>query len=215
MTDGDPAIVIAVDGPAASGKGTLARRIAEKFGFAYLDTGLLYRAVGTKADRTGGAPDDVARNLTPEDLADPSLRTDEAGNAASRVAALPEVRAALVELQRAFAGQPPDGAPGAVIDGRDIGTVICPDAAAKIYVDASVEVRAKRRAKELRERGLESIYARVLQDMEERDARDRGRAVSPLVPADDAFVLDTTELDADAAFDLAVDFITSRTVLTP
>jgi cytidylate kinase len=138
------------------------------------------------------------------------LREDRVANAATIVAAHPEVRQALVGYQRAFATQPPRGAPGAVIDGRDIGTVICPDADCKIFVDASVEVRARRRLKELQDRGVESIYSRVLRDMEERDARDRNRPVAPLIPADDAFKLDTTDLDADAAFELSAAFIAAR-----
>lgn len=209
-------MVIAVDGPAASGKGTLARRLAAHFGYAYLDTGLLYRAVGLalirqkmfRADPDAAAR--AARALTPEDLDDPELRADRVAAMASQVAALPGVRAALVDYQRRFARQPPGGQKGAVLDGRDIGTVICPDAEVKIFVDASVETRANRRVKELRERGVAAIYARVLQDMKERDARDRSRSVAPMVPADDAHTLDTTDLDADAAFHEVLDFIASR-----
>lgn len=214
----DHAVVIAVDGPAASGKGTLARRLASHFGYAYLDTGLLYRAVGLalvrrklkKADPAAALQ--AARSLSSADLDDPDLRGEEVAGMASEIAALPEVRAALVDYQRRFARHPPEDLKGAVLDGRDIGTVICPDADAKIFVDASVEVRASRRVKELRERGVAAIYARVLQDMRERDARDRSRSVAPLVPADDAFSLDTTELDADTAFHEALEFITSRNV---
>jgi cytidylate kinase len=209
-------MVIAVDGPAASGKGTLARRLAAHFGYAYLDTGLLYRAVGlalirqkmSRADPD--AAERAARALAPEDLDDPELRADRVAAMASQVAALPGVRAALVDYQRRFARRPPGGQKGAVLDGRDIGTVICPDAEVKIFVDASVETRANRRVKELRERGVAAIYARVLQDMKERDARDRSRSVAPMVPADDAHTLDTTDLDADAAFHEVLDFIASR-----
>jgi len=209
-------MIIAVDGPAASGKGTLARRLAEYFDLAHLDTGLLYRAVGHGVLEAGGDPADpkaaeaAARALTLAAVRDPALRGDAAGNAASQVAALPGVRAALVELQRRFAHSPPGGKKGAVLDGRDIGTIICPDAEIKLYVTASREVRAERRHKELLKRGLDSIYARVLQDLKERDARDAARAAAPLKPAADAFVLDTSALDADQAFKAAVDYILSK-----
>jgi CMP/dCMP kinase len=213
-----PAVVIAVDGPAASGKGTLARRLARHLGYAYLDSGLLYRAVGAAMLANGADPDDpaaaeaAARALDPGMLAanEAALRADKVADAAGRVAVHPGVRAALRRFQQAFAESPPGGAPGAVIDGRDIGTVICPGADAKIFVDADVEVRAERRVKELRERGLDAIHARVLQDMKARDARDRSRSAAPLVPADDAFVLDTTGLDADAAFARALAFVATR-----
>jgi len=209
-------VVIAVDGPAASGKGTLARRLADHFGYAHLDTGLLYRAVGMAS--TPGTDDEIdvesavaaARNLGPEALEDTALRGEVAAIMASKAAAIPAVRAALVDFQRRFAEAPPGGRNGAILDGRDIGTVICPDADHKIFVVASREARAERRVKELRERGIAAIYARVLQDMKERDARDRSRSVAPLAPADDAFLLDTTSLDADAAFASALEFITSR-----
>lgn len=216
MTGGGSPVVIAIDGPAASGKGTLARRIAAHFEYAYLDTGLLYRAVGLRLLRAGTDPSHVpaavaaAREVTVDDLVDPDLRTEETAQAAGIVAAVPGVRHALLAYQQDFATDPPDDAPGVVLDGRDIGTVICPDAEHKIFVDAEIEERVKRRHKELQDRGLESISARVLQDMRERDARDRSRAVAPLVPAEDAFVLDTTALDADAAFAAALDFIVSR-----
>jgi cytidylate kinase len=209
-------MIIALDGPAASGKGTLARRLAEHFDLAYLDTGLLYRAVGQAVRKAGHDPADpsaaeaAARALALSDLDDPALRSDEAGQAASQVAAIPGVRAALVELQRRFARTPPGGKRGAVLDGRDIGTVICPEAEAKLYVTASREVRAERRHKELLKSGLDSIYARVLRDLEERDARDAARVAAPLKPAVDAFVLDTTALDADQAFKTALDYILSR-----
>jgi len=208
--------VIAIDGPAASGKGTLARRLAAHFGFAYLDTGLLYRAVGLAVLRAGGDPADPAsgtRAATGLDLSrleDPALRDEATAIAAALVAAIPAVRAALIDLQRRFAAEPPGGAPGAVLDGRDIGTVICPAAPCKIFVEAAVEVRADRRVKELQAKGLPAIPARVLQDMKQRDAHDRGRAIAPLVPAADAFVLDTTALDADGAFEAALAFVLSK-----
>ena len=210
------AFVIAVDGPAASGKGTLARRLADHLGYAYLDTGLIYRAVGLALIRQNIVQADLeaalnaARGLSPQDLNDPTLRGDQAANMASQVAALPEVREALIDYQRRFAHQPPGKENGVVLDGRDIGTVICPNADAKIFVHASVETRANRRVKELRERGVAAIYARVLQDMKERDTRDQSRSVAPMVPAEDALSLDTTNLDADGAFHEALGFIKSR-----
>ena len=216
MTKSGKPVIIAVDGPAASGKGTLARRLARHFGYAHLDTGALYRAVGLALIRAGKDPDDAeaavaaARALDYRLLDDPGLRDEATADAATRVAAIPGVRAALLDFQREFTRMPPGGAPGAVLDGRDIGTVICPDAAYKIFIDADVNVRAGRRVKELRDRGIEAIHARVLRDMRERDARDRGRSVAPLVPADDAFVLDSSALDADAAFSAALTFIASR-----
>ncbi len=205
-------MIIAIDGPAAAGKGTLARRLAGHFGLNYLDTGLLYRAVGMAVLRAGGDPADAAaaeqaaRRLELVALADPGLRGEAAGGAASKVAAIPAVRAALLDFQRAFAAR----APGAVLDGRDIGTVVCPMADAKLFVMASLEKRAERRLKELLDKGEPAIWERVLQDMKERDERDSARSVAPLVPADDAVVLDTSELDADAAFAAAVDIISLR-----
>ena len=195
--------VIAVDGPAASGKGTLARRLAVRYGLRHLDTGLLYRAVGWQAERCGVDPVKVAETLRLEDLADPALRGEAAAQAASRIAAIPAVRQALLKLQRDFGVAPP----GAVLDGRDIGTVVWPDAEVKIFIDAGPEARAERRHKELLERGLDSIYSRVLQDMRERDARDRGRTVAPLKPAEDALIIDSSALDADQVFARAVDHI--------
>jgi len=214
-------IIIAIDGPAAAGKGTLGAALAEKYGLAKLDTGLLYRAVGFTVLAQGKNPQDVAvaeaaaRALDPHELENPALRTDEAAQAASKVSAIPGVRAALLDFQRNFAENPPlltDGRPaaGALLDGRDIGTTVCPSAVVKVFITANTEVRAKRRFKELQERGLEAIYARVLEDMQERDARDSGRSASPLVAAADAFLLDTSTLDVQAALQAVVDVITSK-----
>ena len=208
-------MIIAIDGPAAAGKGTLARRLAQHLNFAYLDTGLIYRAVSKKVLILGGSPDDAdmaeteAWAMQPEDLNLEGLRTDEVAQAASKVSAVPGVRAALLKFQRDFAAHPPDGKVGSVLDGRDIGTVVCPDARHKLFVTASMEVRAERRVKELQDRGLRAIYARVFEDMKERDARDIERAVSPLEPAKDANTLDTSDLDADQVFQAALDLIGS------
>jgi len=183
---------IAIDGPAASGKGTIARALARHFGFSHLDTGLLYRAVGA----LGGDPVAAAQALVPRDLARDDLRTAAAGQAASRVAAIPEVRAALVDFQRRFALTEP----GAVLDGRDIGTVICPEANLKLYVTASDEVRARRRALEL---GADATA--TLSELRERDARDAARDVAPMRPADDALLLDTSDMTIDDAVARAIE----------
>lgn len=181
---------VAIDGPAAAGKGTISRAVAQRFGFAHLDTGALYRAVGMKAQFEGLDPVAAAKGLGPQDLARDDLRTLEAGQAASKVAAIPEVRAALVDFQRDFARR--DG--GAVLDGRDIGTVICPGAEVKLFVTASAEVRAHRRWLE-----VGGDEATVLAEVRERDARDMNRADAPLRPGEDALVLDTSDLSIDEA----------------
>jgi cytidylate kinase len=199
-------LVIAIDGPSAAGKGTLARRLAAHFGLPHLDTGLLYRAVGAKSARTGLPPAEVAKGLSSADLCDSRLRTDTVGQLASRVAVIPEVRANLLEFQRNFAKQES----GAVLDGRDIGTVIYPDADVKLFVTASPQARADRRFEELRASGGDPIKPRVLAEMAERDRRDSERAAAPLLAAPDAFLLDTSEMDADAAFAAALAFIARK-----
>ena len=199
-------LLIAVDGPAASGKGTIAARLAAHYGLPHLDTGLLYRAVGVKVLGDGHSLDDAeaaeaaARSLVPAGLAeDPRLTTGDAGEAASRVAGHTGVRAALLKLQQDFARQ----AGGAVLDGRDIGTVIAPDATAKIFVTATPEVRALRRWKQLTARGDAIAFEAMLADIQRRDERDAGRGAAPMVMADDAVLLDTTDMDIEAAFDAA------------
>ena len=213
-------VVIAVDGPAAAGKGTLARRLADHLGYGYLDTGALYRAVGIKTVRAGDDPADakaaaaVARALGPEDLERSDLRSDEAARAASETAAHAGVRAALLDFQRRFASHPPGGR-GAVLDGRDIGTVVCPDADVKLFVTASLVVRARRRLRELRDRGAAVIHSTVLRDMKERDARDSEREVAPLRPAVDAYVIDTSDLDPDTVLSVALARVRERLLMTP
>jgi cytidylate kinase len=207
--------VIAIDGPAASGKGTLARRIAAALGFAHLDTGLLYRAVAARVAASGRLAGETefieaARQLAAADLERPDLRGDGIARLASIGAAVPEVRAALRAWQQGFAAAPPDGRPGAVLEGRDIGTVVCPDAAVKLFLTAAVEVRARRRVAELQGRGEAAIYATVLQELQDRDRRDQERTVAPLKPAADAVVLDTTELDADQALEKALAIVRER-----
>ncbi|WP_439560766.1 (d)CMP kinase [Roseinatronobacter sp.] len=191
---------VAIDGPAAAGKGTISRAVARDFGFAHLDTGLLYRAVGAK----GGNPVAAAKGLTPDDLARDDLRSLEAGEAASRVAAIPEVRAALTAFQRDFARR--DG--GAVLDGRDIGTVICPLAEVKLFITASAETRARRRWLEAGD-GAAS-YDEVLRQVRERDTRDMARADAPLCAASDAVILDTTEMSITQAVEAARTIIAAR-----
>lgn len=196
---------VAIDGPAAAGKGTISRAVADHFGFAHLDTGLLYRAVGAQV-LAGADPLAAAQALTAEALAQPGLRGAEVAEAASKVAALPEVRAALVAFQQAFARR--EG--GAVLDGRDIGTVICPEAAVKLYVTASAEVRARRRFLELTAAGAITGFEAVLADVKARDARDMGRAAAPLRPAADAVLIDTSELSIDQAVAAAVAAVNAR-----
>ncbi|MGD9639021.1 MAG: (d)CMP kinase [Alphaproteobacteria bacterium] len=225
MTTFDKKIVVAIDGPAAAGKGTLAKRIAKYFGLSFLDTGKLYRAVGFNVLNAGGDPSDsefaakIANGLKPSDLfallKRPELVNENVGQAASKVSAIPAVRKALLDLQQNFAINPPQTEDnpepkGAVLDGRDIGTVICPKADFKLFVTASVEIRAKRRLLELQERGEKVIEEQVLKDMKERDERDSKRSVAPLVPADDALVLDTSDFNADEVFAKAVAFIEQK-----
>ncbi|MET4635603.1 (d)CMP kinase [Kaistia defluvii] len=202
-------MIIAIDGPAAAGKGTIALKLAKHYGLNHLDTGLLYRAIGRLMTEQGLDVDNaaeagaVARKLKAKDLNHPDLRGREAGELASRVAVHPEVRAALVDFQRNFARTPP----GAVLDGRDIGTAICPEADIKIFVTASPEVRARRRTDELNAKGRDVPYERILAEILERDERDSHRSAAPLRQADDAVRLDTTALDAEAAFAAAIEIV--------
>ena len=214
-------MIIAIDGPAAAGKGTLAQNLAKHFSYAFLDTGRLYRAVGYAVLQAGADPSDEtaaakqARAFDPKSinqiLSNPALRDEATGNAASKVAAIPAVREALLQLQRDFAEHPffEDGTPakGAVLDGRDIGTVVCPSADVKFFVTASAEVRADRRFKELQEAGKTADYDKILADIKERDKRDSERATAPLKPAADAYVLDTSHLNAVQAFQAALDYL--------
>lgn len=214
-------MIIAIDGPAAAGKGTLAQNLAKHFHYAFLDTGRLYRAVGYAVLQAGADPSDetaaaeAARAFDPKSinkiLSNPALRDEATGNAASKVAAIPAVREALLALQRDFAENPffDDGTPakGAVLDGRDIGTVVCPAADVKFFVTASAEVRADRRFKELQEAGKPADYDKILADIKERDERDSNRAAAPLKPAEDACILDTSDLNAVQAFQAALDYI--------
>lgn len=212
-------IVIAVDGPAASGKGTLAKKLAERLGYAHLDSGALYRAVAMATLEIGGDPskyvdvkpalDIIKRNLTPELLSSPALRTHEVSEAASKVAAIPEVRAALLQYQRDFAENLPSYVGGAVLDGRDIGTVVCPEADIKFFITASVEERARRRYLELQGRREDITFEQVLEDLTARDKRDQTRKVSPLVAAEDSYILDTTKLDPAETLDEAISVIRS------
>src|SRR6056297_1415299 len=199
------AFTIAIDGPAAAGKGTVSKAVAAHFGFAHLDTGLLYRATGRRT-LDGTDPVEAAKSLQAEDLKAGDLRTPEVAQAASRVAADPDVRQALVDFQRAFARR----AGGAVLDGRDIGTVICPQAEVKLFVTASDDIRAERRFKELTESGHEVSYDEVLADLRARDERDSARAAAPLKPAEDALQLDTSRMSIDEAVSAAIAEVAAR-----
>jgi len=205
--------VIAIDGPAAAGKGTLARKLSSHYGFAYLDTGSLYRAVGQAVRDQGLDPSNAeaalkaAQTLDVSKIDERAIRTREAGEAASVVAVMQPVRDAILQFQRDFAANPPGDLSGAVLDGRDIGTVVCPQADVKIYVTASPEIRAHRRWLELKTSGSDVSEAQVLEDTRERDRRDSGRATSPMRPAEDAHLLDTTNLSIETAFGEAVRII--------
>jgi cytidylate kinase len=209
-------IVIAVDGTAASGKGTLAKRLAAYFGFAHLDSGALYRLTALAVLDANGDPGnekDAIRGAQSIDLSragDPKIRTDIVGTAASQVAAIPAVRRALLEFQQSFLAHPPGGSPGAVMDGRDIGTVICPGATAKLYVDARPEVRARRRWSELKSMSIHRAELEVLAELNARDAADKSRPIAPLKQASDADLLDTSDLGIDAAFAAALALVTPK-----
>ena len=202
-------MIIAIDGPAASGKGTLGKHLAQHYGYRHLDTGVIYRAVAHALLGQGADLRDTARavraalELDPETLADPVLKSHQFGEAASVVSAIPKVREVLVDFQRAFAAAPP----GAVLDGRDIGTVICPDADVKIFVVADPEIRARRRAAEVRSRGEEADEAKILADILARDERDQNRPVAPLKPAIDAYLLDNSNLDIEGGVRAAIDIV--------
>lgn len=217
-------MIIAIDGSAASGKGTLAQKLAHRFGYAYLDTGALYRSVGLKILNQKEDPTNVeiarkaAASLKAEEMLslqkDSSIRTEKVGSYASKVSAIPEVRKILFDFQRRFALHPVSeegtSASGAILDGRDIGTVVCPDAEVKLFLKASPEVRAQRRLKELQEKGICAIYDTILSDIKERDERDSKRAVAPLKPAEDALILDTSEMTPDDVFAAVIDFIKGK-----
>jgi cytidylate kinase len=209
-------MIIAIDGPAAAGKGTLARRLAAHFDYAFLDTGRLYRAVGYLVLDAGGDPANeadavaAARALDPAALEDVDLHTETVADAASKVAAIPAVRQVLLDFQRDFAANPPGGKAGAVLDGRDIGSVVCPDADVKFFVTARPEIRAERRHKELQEKGLESTYPAVLAEIEARDERDRTRDISPLL-AGDSREIDTSDKTPDAVFEEVRALVADRT----
>lgn len=218
-------LIIAVDGPSASGKGTLARRLADQFHLFYLDTGAVYRATAKRILDAGHIPDDVEAavsaaqyirdHLSWDMIEDPALRNDVVADATSRSSRFPAVRDIITETLRRYATHPPmkpsqKHFQGSILDGRDIGTVVCPDADVKLYVTANAEVRAERRYKELAAKGIATTYATVLQDVMDRDARDSGREASPLKPAEDAILLDTSTLNADTAFDQATEIIRSK-----
>jgi cytidylate kinase len=212
MTASNRSVVIAVDGPAASGKGTIARALASHFGLPHMDTGMLYRAVALTMFRFGGDPASefeavrACEGVAQVDPTDDELRSEVVSSIASRISAYPGVRSALLERQRSFAAQ----VGGAVLDGRDIGTVIAPGATAKLFVTASPEVRARRRVAELLKRGMHGHYEDVLIDIRARDARDSGRDAAPLIQADDAILLDTSDMTIDQAIDAAIDLVEER-----
>lgn len=206
MTD-----IITIDGPAASGKGTIARKLADHLGYFYLDTGAIYRLIGLTLIERGVVPEeepetavavakDIAKDFDPASLNNPDLKRDDVGQMASRSGAIAEVRSAILDLQRTLADHPPHGQAGSVLDGRDCGTVIYPQAAHKFFITADVEVRAKRRLSELQKRGDEADYAVVLTDMRQRDERDTARTIAPTLPAPDATIIDTSDMDVDALF---------------
>jgi cytidylate kinase len=207
-------MIIAIDGSAASGKGTLAKSLARQLGYDYLDTGALYRAVGLSLIKAGVNPDnivenqaiDIAKSLDLNLTNSPLIRDDRVADMASRVAAITPVRAALLDLQRRFAATPQSGR-GAILDGRDIGTVVLPSADLKLFIDAAIETRAKRRTKELHDAGQSAMFRDVLADMQARDKRDRTRSVAPLRAADDAITIDTTTMDAAAVLALALTYV--------
>lgn len=213
----DKKIIIALDGPAASGKGTLARRLAKRFNLSLLDTGALYRAVGWNVINSGGNPENEedalkALALIPDtDLSNTDLRTESMGAAASKVAKIPAVRAGLMDFQRQFANNPPSGKIGTILDGRDIGTVICPDTPFKIFITADVTTRAKRRfLEEFGPAGTDDQYQSILNELVTRDERDMNRSTSPLKAAENAHLIDTTNSDIEAVFEDAATFISSR-----
>jgi cytidylate kinase len=216
MSSSQSSIVIAVDGTAASGKGTLAKKLARHYGFAHLDSGALYRLAAFSVLEAKGDPKkeaDALRGAQTMDFnlaGDPRIRTDIVGQAASYVAAIPAVRAALLDFQRNFLEHPPGGSPGAVMDGRDIGTVICPTATAKLYVDARPEIRARRRWAELKAMGIRRGEGDLLKELNARDAADKSRPISPLVQAPDAALLDTSDLGIDAAFAAALALVSAK-----
>ncbi|MGB0720029.1 MAG: (d)CMP kinase [Bdellovibrionales bacterium] len=217
--------IIAIDGPAASGKGTLSKALAKHLDFAHLDTGALYRAVAYTVLERGGDPADHQEAIEAAEflrdyfasqiLEKPELRHDDTGQAASKVASVPKVREALLQLQRNFAQNPPKPCKGAVLDGRDIGTVICPDAPLKLFITAKTEIRAQRRLKELQSKdlqrgGVSVTYEAVLKDMQERDARDAGRKAAPMKPADDAVIIDSSDLTAEQMLEKAIKIANDR-----
>ena len=210
-------MLIAVDGPAAAGKGTLCKRLASHFDLAILDTGLIYRAVAHKLQKMGDPMDKdtalkAASSLTINDLHADGLRRENTGTLASKIATISEVRKILINFQRDFANNPPAGKSGAILDGRDIGTIVCPEAPFKLFITADPSVRAERRYKELQERGETAIRSAILKDIVARDIRDRTRTVSPMRPARDAKLLDTSELDPDSVFNIALEFISSKKI---